>query len=995
MKMNRSLVFRSYRAAAGVPPSSTPCATRSLRLKSRSLLLELALLLALLAFCGSQVQATSIASLELGTASQSGNSTGASTFTSKDANISSLPALSLTAGQQGQAGGTGYVSSKAWNVTSEDLTKYWEFTLTAASGFNISVTSVTLRMRRSGTGPPSINLRSSVDGYGADIGGTQNLSSADTYTTIAFTGLTLSSSSITFRVYAWGATGSGGTLRIGDGADSSLDIDVQGAVMSTTPLVTIDNTGTPAAGPVVRGTSDAVLFGFMLTPSTSLNFTGLKLTTAGTATSSDLSNFRVVYDADNSGTYDGGESVVSGSQSLANPINFTSISGQTGFSDARRYLVIADVAGGATDWRTFTASIASSSDVTCSASTSGTAAGNQQTITANDMTIASAYGESPTISSLVNDAAITTTSQGAQVWQVTFNNLLGNSGAGTISGLIFRQGANNVVTNWPARIQAAELFDGSSALGAGTVSDASIAFSGLSVEVPDGGSKTLALRISLKNTAGALPDNLGFQFALAPGDVTVSGNSVIAAAISSDQSQNVISVVATRLAFTTVPAWVVTNTAFSVTVQAEDANGNRDHDDLSTVTIGLDTGVGVLSGGGSFSLSSGIKTWSGLAYDTLGGFTLRVSAPPLTDGISPLITARVAPTLTEVFLPQYIQGIPSGSSNTKRVPFAYRVSLSNLFVNATYRYYNQCVISSDGATTAGAGNCIFPTASGNFVRTTGPAFSSEGNCGTFTTDANGAYTGWFVTEPTGNARFATNGNQIFMRIMLNDGADGTSVAMRVTTPDFATVLPFGTDTSTGTGIHGNSSATDKNFVLLYGNTAGTGRPLAATFVESDGAAENTDANYVKFYNDSVDGISGAWGAIIPNNNANGVQRIEQRGLSDGSLVEADTDSDGEWPSGANTRNPTGGDATPIVIAASDAPLGIKITQIQVTTGGDVLIDFSSRTSDTATDFTVWSASSLPTLTLIVPTPPITTLGPGQFRATVSVVTPAAFYRIKR
>jgi hypothetical protein len=200
-------------------------------------LLSLLLLLALLVFGASPVQATSIASLELGTASQSGNTTGAATFTSKDASITTLPALSLTAGQQGQAGGTGYVSSKAWNVTSEDLTKYWEFTLTAASGLNISVTSVTLRMRRAGTGPPSINLRSSVDSYGADIGGTQNLSSADTYTTIAFTGLTLSGSSITFRVYGWGATGSGGTLRIGDGADSSLDIDVQGTTTMSAPAV--------------------------------------------------------------------------------------------------------------------------------------------------------------------------------------------------------------------------------------------------------------------------------------------------------------------------------------------------------------------------------------------------------------------------------------------------------------------------------------------------------------------------------------------------------------------------------------------------------------------------------------------------------------------------------------------------------------------------------------------------------------------------------------
>ena len=145
--------------------------------------------------------------------------------------------------------------------------------------------------------------------------------------------------------------------------------------------VTIDNTGAPAAGNITAGTSDVVLLGFKLTPSATVDFTALDLTTAGTATPSDLSNFRVVYDADDSGTYNTGDSIVSGSgQSLANLISFT-ISSQTGFSAARRYLVIADVASGATAGYTFTASIASAGDVTTTGTESGTATGNQQTIT--------------------------------------------------------------------------------------------------------------------------------------------------------------------------------------------------------------------------------------------------------------------------------------------------------------------------------------------------------------------------------------------------------------------------------------------------------------------------------------------------------------------------------------------------------------------------------------------------------------------------------------
>lgn len=778
---------------------------------------------------------------------------------------------------------------------------------------------------------------------------------------------------------------------------------IKGLAFAPASTLAIDNTGTPAVGSIQIGNNDVPVFGFRLSPSgDSVNFTGLKLTTAGTATASDLSNFRIVYDADNSGTYDAGDSVVSGTgAALAGQIDFTII-GQTGFSAARRYLVIADVADGATAGHTFTGSIATADDVTASMLASGTAAGNQQTIAAAvyDLTMSAvAASESATISSLLNDAAIASTSQGAQAWQVTFNNPAGNAGAAVISAIAFNQGAGNEVANWQNTIQAAELFDDTTALAAGTISATNIAFSGLSVDVADGASKTLTLRLSLKSTAGALTDNTTFQFTLADDNVAVSGNGVTSAPVSSDPDQNHITVVATKLAFVSVPAYVVTNANFSATVQAQDANGNLDLDDTTSVTIALAAGTGALTGGDTQYLVSGTNKWTALAYDTPGTFSLQATddngnLAPATSGN---LTALLAPALTDVFMPQFIQGIANGSSNAKRVPFACRVTLANLIPGATYRYYNQGVISTDSATTTGAGNCIFVAAAG-FARTTSPGLSSA--YGTFTTDASGQYTGWFVLEPTGNARFATAGNQVFMRILLNDGDGGASVATRLTTPEYATVLAFNTaGADTGTGIWGSSAAADKNFILLYDNVTGTGRPLAATFAESDGVAENTAASYVLFYNNNVDGISGAWGAIVPNDNANGVQRIEQRNLSDGSPVGFNTASGGVWPSGANTVNPAGGDATPIVITAADAPLTGStpptvpvVTAIQVT-GGNVLIDFTGGAADVVTDFTVLSAANL-----VMPLTPIaaniTTSGSGLFRATIPVGTPAAFYRIK-
>jgi hypothetical protein len=371
-----------------------------------------------------------------------------------------------------------------------------------------------------------------------------------------------------------------------------------------------------------------------------VDFTGLKLTTAGTATTADLSNFRVVYDADNSGTYNGGDSVVSDAPaSLANPINFT-ITGQSGFSVARRYLVVADVANSPTAGNTFTGSIAAAGDVTNSATASGTAAGNQQTIALvpNDITMAGA-GESASISSLMIDATITTTGQGAQAWQVTFTNPAGNGGAGAITAVTFTQGANNQVTNWQNTIQAAALFDGSTALGAGTISPTNISFSGLSEGVAEAGATTLTLRLSLKSTANALKDNAAFQIALTSANVTMTGNGLTTSAISSDQTKNQIAVVATKLTLSTPPAFVGINQPFAVSVQARDANDNLDLDDTTSVTITKASGGGTLSGGGAQNLSSGVQTWASLQYSPAGVFTIQAAGGSLATATSGNITA--------------------------------------------------------------------------------------------------------------------------------------------------------------------------------------------------------------------------------------------------------------------------------------------------------------------------------------------------------------------
>lgn len=277
-----------------------------------------------------------------------------------------------------------------------------------------------------------------------------------------------------------------------------------------------------------------------------------------------------------------------------------------------------------------------------------------------------------------------------------------------------------------------------------------------------------------------------------------------------------------------------------------------------------------------------------------------------------MVSALWAQSITEVIFPQYIQGL--NGTNNDRIPFAYRATLSGLTPNATYRYFNQCVISSTSPTSNGFGNVIFPNESGAFTRTSSPSLATAGNYGTFTTDGAGSYTGWFITEPSGNAGY-TPGNQVFMRINMNDGAGGTSVATRVTTTLYATVINWGTNASAteGTGVIGVTTLSPKDMVFLYDNTAGTGRPIAGTLVESDGF-DLPDANYVDFHDSSVDVLDGRFGTIIPNILATGIQKIEGRSLATGAITTEFTSANGIWaPTNANTVNPDGGKASPLTI----------------------------------------------------------------------------------
>ena len=282
--------------------------------------------------------------------------------------------------------------------------------------------------------------------------------------------------------------------------------------------------------------------------------------------------------------------------------------------------------------------------------------------------------------------------------------------------------------------------------------------------------------------------------------------------------------------------------------------------------------------------------------------------------------ASYAQSISAVYYPQYMQGAGTfNAGDDRKVPFVCRMTVNGLIPNSTYRYFNRFVTNA-ASTSIGEGGILFVKDTGNFVRVTSATLALAGRYGEFKTDSTGTYTGWFANEASTSSIFAP-GNQIYFRLVLNNGANGITVTHRLTATDPVTIINFGTDTTAGTGVRSTPlrHGAPKQFILLYDNLFAQGRPVTGTFIESDGTDNSIANGYAPFYSDSVNGVNKAWGTIIPNGLPNGILHIAQRSLS-GSLYRLYLSFNGKWPSvnwgSANTKNAAGGLDNVLVIDGS-------------------------------------------------------------------------------
>ena len=162
-------------------------------------------------------------------------------------------------------------NANSWNTTALDATAYFDWTLTPANGFAIDFTSLSGAWQRSSTGPSSYALRSSLDGFVSDLaGGTIGGSgSADPYN-ISLSSASLNSviAPITFRLYAWGTTNSGGTFSVND---FSFDATISTLVTGNNSVIT--GPAPQSFGRVIVGQTPSLNVGLTKTGSDATTYT--------------------------------------------------------------------------------------------------------------------------------------------------------------------------------------------------------------------------------------------------------------------------------------------------------------------------------------------------------------------------------------------------------------------------------------------------------------------------------------------------------------------------------------------------------------------------------------------------------------------------------------------------------------------------------------------------------------------------------------------------
>lgn len=286
-----------------------------------------------------------------------------------------------------------------------------------------------------------------------------------------------------------------------------------------------------------------------------------------------------------------------------------------------------------------------------------------------------------------------------------------------------------------------------------------------------------------------------------------------------------------------------------------------------------------------------------------------------------LHTISAIPTLTELVIPQFLGSKSAASANTCRTPIAYCVKIDNLIPLTSYDIKIGIGLTSEAATSWGAGNLW-----------NGTAFSGQTMSNAFTTDASGTSGAiWFYVQPTGNGSRFGGGQVHNVRIgyTVNGSALPTNpnfvTTKTTTTLDIATTALTAETTDDGAFVKGMTPTSHAGkYVLIYNNEAGTGDPMYAFQVRTAIATNSSQADLPSAINEVyaqvAPSVEGDFAAVVPigANNPDGVRRIELRN-ADNTLFGSYTSPTGNWGGGALTNDITRREVDTIDLSLAGEP----------------------------------------------------------------------------
>jgi hypothetical protein len=365
-------------------------------------------------------------------------------------------------------------------------------------------------------------------------------------------------------------------------------------------------------------------------------------------------------------------------------------------------------------------------------------------------------------------------------------------------------------------------------------------------------------------------------------------------------------------------------------------DGTIDEGYAGTVTITRVSGSGNVVNTTAVQASRGIAVFDNLAVSATGTHILRVSAAGLpTLDLEPL-DVRTRPFISSEVVPQFIQSAGGTCGGTAfNVPTYARVTFAGLRPNTVYRFVTGMTPQS-GITSTGPGlNITWDATTNVHSYGSGKNLNVPGNFSTFSTGPSETSKSVWINMMISNTTAFQEGNVLFWRVSLGD-TNGRLIGHFQLTNQ-TTAIRLGSAINQATGVVDEySQATPKNFIYLYDNVAGTGRPLSIVPVQG---LETVSSFTETFYRNFAENRPTAWAAIVPNNSA--IRRIEERRWQDAGLVYSTSSATGVYD-GVSTANATGGFTSPIFLRTPRISVVAPNSRDTICTGTTISIQYNAR-----------------------------------------------------